>query len=67
MKVAQKHYLQVTEADYEKAAKATQNPTHHSVRRGCVGVRPGNETAVSAAFAMDTAVQVPPAGIEPAT
>ncbi len=67
VKVAQKHYLQVTDADYEKAAKATQKPTHHSVRRGCVGVRPGNQTAVSPAFSRDTAVQVPPAGIEPAT
>lgn len=64
MKVAQKHYLQITDADYEKA---TSNPTSHRREDGGTPRHAETKTAVPLAFASDTAVQVPPAGIEPAT
>jgi len=64
MKVAQKHYLQITDADYEKA---TSNPTSHMREDGGTPRHAETKTAVPLAFANDTAVQIPPAGIEPAT
>lgn len=64
VKVAQKHYLQVTDADSEKA---TSNPTSHRPEDGGTPRHAETKTAVPLAFANDTAVQIPPAGIEPAT
>jgi hypothetical protein len=61
MKVAQKHYLQITDADYEKA---TSNPTSHTHAHGGIRRHAEQKTAVPLAFANDTAVQVPPAGVE---
>ena len=63
-RIARRHYLQVTDADFEKA---TSNPTSHT--RADRGIRrhAEKETAVSPAFANDTAVQVPSTGIEPVT
>jgi integrase len=64
--VAQDHYLMVTENDYERAAeKALQNPVHSSAVTGRQGPSLEKETAVSPAFAKDTAVQIPPRGVEP--
>jgi len=63
-RVARRHYLQVTDADFEKA---TSNPTSPMHAEGRTRPQTKNETAVSPAFANDTAVQVPPTGIEPVT
>jgi integrase len=60
--VARKHYLQVTEEHFQKA---TSNPTSHMHADGGVRRQTENESAVSPAFARDTAVQVPPRGVEP--
>ena len=62
-RVAQKHYLQVTDLDYEKA---THKATHQDGPGRSMGGHADTETAVSPAFAKDTAVEIPPAGIEPA-
>jgi len=64
VRVAQKHYLQITDADFEKA---TSNPTSPMHAHGGTRRHAEQKTAVPLAFANDTAVQVPPAGIEPAT
>ena len=63
-RVARKHYLQVTDIDFEKA---TSNPTSPMHADGRAGPHAEKETAVSPANANYTAVHVPPAGIEPAT
>jgi hypothetical protein len=64
--VAQDHYLMVTEDDYERAAnRALQNPVHSSAVGGLQRPSQEKETAVSLAFAKDTAVQIPPRGVEP--
>jgi len=63
-RVARRHYLQVTDADFEKA---TSNPTSPMHADGRTGPHVEKETAVTPAFADYTAVQIPPAGIEPAT
>jgi integrase len=60
--VAKKHYLQVTDEHFQKATqKATQLP--HAL--DCIEVHLETQTAVSPAFASDTAVEVPPRGVEP--
>ena len=64
--VAQDHYLMVTDEDYDRAAgSALQNPVHSTAVRGLRSPSHGNATAVSPAFANDTAVQIPPRGVEP--
>lgn len=60
--VARKHYLQVTEEHFQKA---TSNPTSHMHANGGKRRQTENETAVSPAIARDTAVLVPPRGVEP--
>ena len=60
--VARRHYLQVTEEHFRKA---TSNPTSPMHADGRTEPRAKKETAVSPAFAKDTAVQVPPRGVEP--
>jgi hypothetical protein len=59
--VARRHYLQVTE---EHCQKATSNPTSHMHAEGRTEPRAKKETAVSPAIAKDTAVQIPPRGVE---
>lgn len=56
-KVAEDHYLQVTPADIQKA---TQIPTHQVTAGGGKTLQAETETAISPAFAKDTAVQIPP-------
>ena len=63
-RVARRHYLQVTEADFEKA---TSNPTSPMHADGRTGQHAEKETAVSPANADYTAVHVPSTGIEPVT
>jgi integrase len=60
--VARRHYLQVTEEHFKKATSNPTSPMHAQGRRG---PHAENETAVSPAIAKDTAVQVPPRGVEP--
>ena len=60
--VARKHYLQVTEEHFEKA---TSNPTSRMHADGGIRQQTPKKTAVSPAFANDTAVQIPPRGVEP--
>jgi integrase len=60
--VARRHYLQVTEEHFKKA---TSNPTSHMHADGSTRRQTENRTAVSPAFANDTAVSVPPRGVEP--
>ena len=60
--VARKHYLQVTEAHFQKA---TSNPTSHVRADGGKRRQTEKETAVSPAIAKNTAVLVPPRGVEP--
>jgi hypothetical protein len=61
MDVARRHYLQVTEEHFQKA---TSNPTSHMHAEGRTEPHAKKETAVSPAFAKDTAVQIPPRGVE---
>jgi hypothetical protein len=63
-KVAVAHYLQVVEADFDKA---TQKATHHPTDSSCTEQHAAPAAAVSAAFPKETTKTVPPAGIEPAT
>jgi integrase len=77
--VAIDHYLQVTDADYARASAVTASESaakdavsktvQKAVQSATVGPlqRPPlrNESAASPAFAKDTAVQVPPRGVEP--
>ena len=60
--VARKHYLQVTEEHFEKA---TSNPTSHMRADDGKRRQTEKETAVSPAIARDTAIQIPPRGVEP--
>jgi hypothetical protein len=60
-KVAKDHYLQVTP---DHIREATQKATHHPVATACNTLQARNESAVSPAFAKDTAVQIPPRGVE---
>jgi integrase len=77
--VAEDHYLMVTDADYarvsaEPSAKpASKDPIAEAVQKAVQSAATVNrqqpslekEPAVSPAFARDTAVQVPPRGVEP--
>ncbi len=61
-KVARDHYLQITS---DHCRRATQNATHQSVAIGCNALQPEMQTAVSPGTPEDTAVSVPPRGVEP--
>jgi len=64
--VAQDHYLMVTDEDFDRAArKAVQNPVHSDAVSGLQTPSDENETAVLPAFANNTAVEIPPRGVEP--
>ena len=63
-RVARRHYLQVTDADFEKATSHPTSPMHAD---GRTGPHVEKETAVTPMFVDYTAVHIPPAGIEPAT
>ena len=62
--VAKKHYLQVTDADFEKA---TQKATHQIPARTRTEPHGKNVTAISSANPKNREKKIPPAGIEPAT
>ena len=74
-KVAKDHYLMVTEADYARAsvvplvrdpiAEAVQKAVQSATAANRQQPSPEKEPAVSPAIARDTAVQVPPRGVEP--
>jgi integrase len=61
-KVAREHYLQITS---DLCRRATQNATHQGGAIECNALQPETRTTVSPAFAKDTAVQIPPRGVEP--
>jgi len=77
--VAEDHYLMVTDEDYVRASaeaaapSTTENPLSKAVQNAVQLATVSNrqppstqkETAVSPAFAKDTAVQIPPRGVEP--
>ena len=68
--VAEDHYLMVTPEDILRAASMpssnpTPNPTPSALIFAHQESSPENEAAVSPANAKDTAVQVPPRGVEP--
>jgi integrase len=64
--VAEDHYLMVTDDDFDRAAeKAVQNPVHSGAVRGLQTPSDEKETAVLPACANNTAVQIPPRGVEP--
>ena len=63
-RVARRHYLQVTDADFEKA---TSNPTSPMHADGRAGPQKEKETAVKPATTNCTAVHIPSTGIEPVT
>ena len=60
--VAEDHYLLVTDTDFEKAV---QNPVQSVAGRGTQEPSRQRKTAVSPVIPRDTAVQVPPRGVEP--
>ena len=62
--VARRHYLQVTDADFEKA---TSNPTSHMHADDGMRQQMEKKTAVPPAITDCTAFQVPSTGIEPVT
>ncbi len=64
VRVAERHYLQVTDTDYEKA---TSNPTSHMHAPGGTPRHDEQKTAAPPAITEDAAVQVPSTGIEPVT
>ncbi len=74
-KVARDHYLMVTEADYARAVAASpvKDPIAEAVQKAVQSAvvtngqeqSPEKESAVSPAIAKDTAVHVPPRGVEP--
>ena len=64
--VAEDHYLVETDDDFDRAAgKAVQNPVHSDAASGLQTPSDENKTAVLPAFANNTAVQIPPRGVEP--
>jgi hypothetical protein len=68
--VAEDHYLMVIDDDYRHAANAVaKDPLTKAVQSAtaanCQQPSPENEPAVSPAIAKDTAVQIPPRGVEP--
>ncbi|MFO0899998.1 MAG: hypothetical protein U0836_21405 [Pirellulales bacterium] len=73
--VAQKHYWQVTEADFQKAGKAAQNPAqqpHAEARKDSCDLTPAHEKTPEkpgSAVPCDLlhGCSVPPVGLEPTT
>ncbi|RLS30095.1 MAG: site-specific integrase [Planctomycetota bacterium] len=66
--VAADHYLMLTDSDFDRAASPdlpAHYPAHSGASRGLLAPSPGKQTAVSPAFPRDTAVQIPPRGVEP--
>ena len=64
--VAQDHYLMVSEDDFLRAAgKVTIKVPPATLANGHQESSPETRKAVSPAFAKDTAVQIPPRGVEP--
>jgi integrase len=64
--VAEDHYLMATDEDFARAAgKATLKATLSSLISAAQALAPETRTAVSPAIAKDTAVEVPPRGVEP--
>jgi len=64
--VAEDHYLMATDEDFERAAgKATLIPTLSALVAAAQALSPETRKAVSPAIAKDTAVQIPPRGVEP--
>ena len=66
-KVAVDHYLMATDADFDRAAGKicpAHYPAHSASFHGPQRPSDEKETAVSPAFAKDTAVQIPPRGVE---
>jgi integrase len=64
--VAEDHYLMATDEDFERAAgKATLIPTLSALIAAAQAWSPETRTAVSPGIPRDTAVQVPPRGVEP--
>jgi hypothetical protein len=69
-KVAEDHYLMPTDEDFLRAASrpsaiATPDPTPSTLATARQASSSEMQTAVSPAFASDTAVSVPPRGVEP--
>jgi integrase len=63
--VAEDHYLMVTDSDFDRAAQTpAQIPAHSASLGGSQRPSDQKRTAVSPAFAKDTAVQIPPRGVE---
>jgi integrase len=64
--VAEDHYLMATDEDFDRAAgKATLKATLSALISAAQALAPETRKAVSPATAKDTAVQVPPRGVEP--
>jgi len=64
--VAEDHYLMATDEDFERAAgKATLKATLSALISAAQAWSSETRTAVSPAIARDTAVQIPPRGVEP--
>ena len=64
--VAEDHYLMATDEDFDRAAgKATLKATLSALVMAAQAWSGEKETAVSPAIARDTAVQIPPRGVEP--
>ena len=67
--VAAEHYLMVTDDDYERAAAMVRKTDHITDHSPAFSIRqrpsPETTTAVSPACASDTAVSIPPRGVEP--
>ena len=63
--VAEDHYLMATDEDFDRAAgKATLKATLSALINAAQGWSPETRTAVPPAIARDTAVQIPPRGVE---
>ena len=64
--VAEDHYLMATDEDFDRAAgKATLKATLSALITAAQALSPETRKAVSPANAKDTAVQIPPRGVEP--
>ena len=64
--VAEDHYLMVRDSDYERVTtEAVQNPVQSVAAPDRQEPSLEKESAVSPAFARDTADKVPPRGVEP--
>ncbi len=61
-KVTREQHLKITS---DLCRRATQKATHQGGAIRCNALQPEKESAVSPAFAKDTAVQIPPRGVEP--